>query len=162
MAWIDESTEILRVLINDLDESDYQYSDNILEQTLLVAARYVVQEVNLATSYTVNFLGGSISPDPSGDYTFLNFVILKAACLTNVWTFNEKAVVEGIMARCGNYAQLSVKAGGDIILALLDKGPCKTYEELKIQQNFGSLTKAVLTPFTSNTFIPITNNFQRL
>lgn len=156
MAWLDESTEILRVLINDLDDSDYKYTDNTLEQTLLVAARYVIQEINLGTNYTVNFLGGSVSPDPSSDYTFLNFMILKAACLTNVWTFNEKAIVEGIMARCGNYAQLSVKAGGDIVLALLDKGPCAVYQELKTQHNFGNtnIHKAVLSPFLSNTFLP--------
>lgn len=155
MSWLDESTEILRVLINDLDDSDYKYTDNTLEQTLLVAARYVVQEINLGTDYTVNFLGGSVSPDPSSDYIFLNFMILKAACLTNVWTFNEKALVEGIAAKCGNFAQLSVKAGNDIVLGLINNGPCKTYQELMTQQNFGGLGKAVLTPFVSNYFLPL-------
>lgn len=154
MPWIDECTEILRVLINDLDDSAYKYNDNTLEQVILTSARYVVQEINLGENYTVNFLGGTITPDPSSDYTFLNFIILKAACLTNVWTFNEKAAQEGLRAKCGP-AELSVRASSEIISGLLDKGPCKTYEDLKTQQNFGNLGKAILSPFISNYFLPL-------
>jgi len=161
MAWLQEATEILRVLINDLSDTP-TYEDNILEQTLLAAARYVVQDITLSTAYSVDFIGGSISPDPSDDDIFLNFVILKAACLTNVWQFNNKAALDGLSAKCGP-AALTVKASTDIVLGLLRDGYCKTYEMLKTQNNFGNtqICKGILSPFVSNNYLPMNEGFVR-
>ena len=155
MSWQDESTEILRILINDFGSSP-QYSDEDLEQLLLVSARYVIQEVNLSTNYTVNFGTGSITPDPSDDHIFLNFMILKSACMTNTWQFNTKAIQDGISAKCGP-STLTVSANALLVLGLINNGPCKTYDELVTQHNFGQLSdgvKAIFSPFISNTFLP--------
>lgn len=155
MSWQDESTEILRILINDFSGTP-QYSDEDLEQLLLVSARYVIQDVNLATNYTVNFMSGTITPDPSNDHIFLNFVILKSACMTNTWQFNTKAIQDGISAKCGP-ATLAVNSNAFLILGLINNGPCKTYEELVLQHNFGQISenvKAIFSPFISNTFLP--------
>jgi hypothetical protein len=153
MSWQDESTEILRILINDFSNSP-NYSDETLEQLLLASARYVVQEINLTTSYTVNFFEGSISPSPDNDHDFLNFMILKAACLTNTWAFNTKAIQDGILARCGP-SELRVQGNADILLGLVNQGPCKTYQDLMTQYNFGQITvKGIFSPFTSNQFLP--------
>lgn len=161
MAWLQEATEILRILINDLSD-DPTYTDNTLEQTLLVAARYVVQDVTLSTSYNVDFLGSLISPDPSDDDIFLNFIMLKAACLTNTWQFNTKALTEGLSAKCGP-STITVKANSDIVLALLREGPCKAYEELVTQNNFGNtqIIRGILSPFISNQFQPDDQGFAR-
>jgi len=152
-SWQDEGVEILRILINDFSDTP-NYTDEILEQTLLVAARYVVQEVNLSSNYSINFLAGSIIPEPED--ILLNFMVLKAACLTNTWAFNSKAIMDGITAKCGPYAQMSVKSDAMLILGLLREGPCKTYDELVNQYNFGNadIIRGILSPFCSNQFIP--------
>lgn len=161
MAWLQEATEILRILINDLTEEP-TYEDNILEQTLLVAARYVAQEINFTTDYTVSFINASVTPDPSSDLEFINFTVLKAACLTNQWNFNQKAMAEGIKAKCGP-AELTVSSSAGVLLGLIEKGPCKTYDELKQQSNFGNIDiiRGILTPFASNTFLPSNEGFVR-
>lgn len=159
-TWLDESTEILRILINDLSESP-TYTDNTLEQVILVAARYVVQEVRLDTTYTVDFLGGEISPDPSEDADFLNFIILKGACVIGKWKFDELAYVQGIKAKLGP-AELSVNPGGAVLLNTISQGPCATFETLKQQFNFGGIAsiRGILSPFISNTY-QIDNDYGR-
>lgn len=155
MTWQDESVEILRILINDFAGTP-KYDDQDLEQLLLVSARYVIQEVNLPTSYTVDYSLGTITPDPSSDHIFLNFMILKSACMTNTWEFNTKAIQDGISAKCGP-ATLSVSSNAFLILGLINNGPCKTYQELVTQFNFGQLSenvKGIFSPFCSNTFLP--------
>lgn len=156
-VWLEESTEVLRVLINDMSDAP-TYNDNTLEQMILAGAKYVVQEIRLETSYTVNFLGGSITPDPSNDNTFLNFIILKAACLNQHWKFNESAIANGIKAKLGP-AELSIDIAPSILITLLTYGPCKTYEELRDQSRFGSIgsLRAILSPFISNTYLPENN-----
>lgn len=153
MSWQDESINILRILINDFTSPE-TYSSGTLTNLLFASARYVVQEVNLTTDYTVDYTNQSITPDPSGDYDFQNFMILKAACLTNTWSFNAKAIQEGITARLGP-AQLNIKGTPEIVLGLIREGPCATYQQLMDQFNFGNISvKGIFTPFTSNTFIP--------
>lgn len=155
MSWQDESTEILRILINDFTGTP-QYSDEDLEQLLLVSARYVIQEVNLSTNYVVDYASGSITPNPSDDHIFLNFMILKSACMTNTWQFNTKAIQDGISAKCGP-ATLSVSSNALLILGLINNGPCKTYEDLVTQYNFRKLSDGVVgifSPFASNKFLP--------
>lgn len=158
MSWQDESVEILRILINDFGNTP-KYSDEDLEQLLLVSARYVIQEVNLATSYLVDYSSGTITPNPSDDHGFLNFMILKSACLTNTWEYNTKAIQDGISAKCGP-TTLSVSSNAILILGLIQNGPCKTYQELVMQYNFGQLNigaKGIVSPFISNTFLPVDN-----
>lgn len=150
--WLDEATEILRVLINDMGNNP-TYNDNTLEQLILVGAKYVAQEIKLSTVYTVDFLGGTISPDPSNDSDFLNFIVLKGACMTAKWKFDEIAYVQGIKAKLGP-AEISVNSPGAVLLATFKEGPCATYEELKLQYNFGRITsiRGILSPFVSNQY----------
>ena len=158
MAWNDEATEILRILINDWGDEP-TYDDNTLGQLLLAAARYVVQEISLSTAYVVDFLGGTITPDPSNDNIFLNFVILRAACLTDRWKFNEQAIIQGVKAKLG-VSEINVgNQGGAVLLSLLKDGACKTYDQLKLDYQFGNtdLIRGILSPFISNLFIPNIN-----
>lgn len=67
----------LRYLIDDVDESDYEYSDNRLSGLIFVAASYVNRDIN--GSYEINICGQTITPNP--DTNFINLVSLKAACL---------------------------------------------------------------------------------
>lgn len=160
-TWLEESTEVLRILINDFgDTPDYQ--DNTLEQLLIVAAKYIIKEVQLGTTYTVTFSTGDVSPDPSSDADFMNFVVLKASCLINNWKFDDLAVIQGIRANLGP-ASMQVDTSTNVLLALLQEGPCKAYEELKQQHNFGrvGVVRGIFGPFVSNKYWPENNVFGR-
>lgn len=158
MAWTDLALTPLRILINDFT-SPYTYDDSTLTQLLFVAATYVDKEVSLSIDYTFDYAGFDITPDPIDDDVFFSLIILKAACLTNTWQFNSKAIMDGITAKCGP-AQMTVKSDANLVLGLLKEGPCKTYEELVNQYNFGNpdIIRGILSPFISNTFLP--NNIQ--
>lgn len=74
---ISNALVFLRYLIDDVDESNYEYSDNRLTGLIFVAASYVNRDIN--GSYDINICGQSIAPNP--DSNFINLVSLKAACL---------------------------------------------------------------------------------
>ena len=158
MAWTDDMVVMLRVLISD-NGDNCQYTDSRLQQLLVVAAQLVKQEIDFTTTYTVSIGDFTISPDPtlsaSKDDAFTNFVVIKAACLTDWSTFRTKALVAGVKARCGP-AVLETLQHLDGFKELLSKGPCATYESMKKQWLFGNATfcKAILTPFVGNKFDP--------
>lgn len=152
MAWHDSMLTPLRVLINDLDCSQYEYTDNTLQQVLVASAKYVKQEVNLSghAEYTLSYSTPSISPDPSDDEVFTSFVVMKAACMLNQWIFQDKARTAGVTAKLGPISMTANGGGSSIVTALLTDGYCAAYEEMKRQYNFGNISgvKAILTPFS--------------
>lgn len=157
MSWQNELIPILRNVINDVDEDNYTYADTRLEELLVVAAQLVVVDVtNLTTTYTIDVTQYSISPDPTStrDNAFINFVVLKAACLIDQGLYRTKAMAAGIRARCGPVVMDTMKHI-DGFKDLITFGPCKAYETLKQQYIFGnSHVEAVLSPFVSNDFDP--------
>lgn len=149
-TYLEDSIPALRILIADLDDEP-MYSDARLSQIFFVAARYVAMELRFDLTYTVGV--ASISPDPSSDIDFLNFVILKAACLTDHGTYRAKALLEGIRVSCGPAA---MSLGGHLsgFETLLENGPCAMYEQLKTQYKFGKglSSRAIISVFTGNQF----------
>lgn len=160
MAWSDTMINILRILINDFDCADHTYTDTQLEKTLIVAAQYMIQELSFSTSYTITINPPDISPDPTDsdtlDSAFTNFVVLRAACLIDNWTFKTKAALEGIRARAGSPVDIEIRGHLQGYQFLLEKGVCATLEQLKDEYKFGNANniKAVLSPFISNEFNP--------
>ena len=53
MAWQDEMIVTTRVLVNDLD-SPSEFSDDRIEQILVVAGKYVQFDVNLDHAYLID------------------------------------------------------------------------------------------------------------
>ncbi len=157
-CWKDEMVTMLRVLINDLSDEP-TYSDSRLRQLLVVAARYVLQDMDFDTTYTVTITVPNISPDPTADATkdeaFANFVVLKAACLSDQSLFRTKALMEGVTARCGP-ASLSIVGHLPGFKQLLTQGPCAAYEEFKRQYYLGEArgVRAIMSPFVGNNFDP--------
>lgn len=151
MAWDTTMVTMLRVLINDLDASTY--TDTRLKQVIVVSAKYVNQE--LGFTYDIDIDTPDITPDPvtDEDDAYVNFVILKAACIADQSTFRTKALNEGIKAVLGP-ASIAVAGNLSGFKTLLEMGPCKTYEELKFQYQIGNAKaiKAVLSPFVGNNF----------
>jgi hypothetical protein len=158
MYWEVEIPIIVRNLINDLDANP-TYSDDRINQLAVVAARYVIGEVNLDAEYNIDIVNSTIVPDPSDpnsrDIDFVGFVALKTACLLDQSTFRTKAINEGISTSLGP-ARLSVAGNLSGYKTILDVGPCSIYEQLVMDHNIGNFNavKAILSPFVGNNFDP--------
>jgi hypothetical protein len=156
MPWQDETIPTLRILISDLSSSP-TYSDERLEQTLVVAAKLIQQEMSFDVDYTCSIENITISPDPVGtdDKVFETMMVLKAACIVDQGTFRAKALLEGIRASVGP-ASLTVTGHLNGFLEIMKNGPCAAYQQLKTDVSFGNLSvvKAVLSPFSGNLFDP--------
>ena len=83
MTWQNEMRIIIRHLINDLDSSSYTFTDDRVEETVLVASQLVLHEIDFEQTYTIDVDGSSLSPDPttsgSKDNSFINLVSIKTA-----------------------------------------------------------------------------------
>lgn len=158
VSWETIMVEMVRVLIGDLD-SPPTYSDSRLETLLVVAAKYVQQELTFDTTYTITVTVPDIDPDPSATATlddeFTNFVVLKAACLADMSTLRTKAALAGLKARCGP-AVLETLQHLEGFTILIEQGPCAAYKALKKEYQYGNtdMVRAVLSPFRGNNFNP--------
>lgn len=84
MTWQTEMTPILRYMINDLDSTNYAYTDARLQQSLLVGAQLVSTELTFNKDYEINVAGSSLTPDPTDeprDDSFINLVCLKSTVI---------------------------------------------------------------------------------
>ena len=151
---------MLRNMLNDA-EGDVKYSNNRLEKVLITAAYLLPLELNFATSYTIDVEQQQITPDPINQTDgpdFINFMVLKAACIIDEGNFRNAALLQGVQARCGP-AILQTNNYGQQLKELLVEGPCKSYNTLKNEYNFGrrgaDIIKAVMSPFVSNDFYTV-------
>jgi hypothetical protein len=159
MYWQIEIPLIVRHLISDLEDPP-TYSDARIQQLAVIAAQYVVKDVNLKNSYNIDIVGIEITPDPSDpetrDTDFISFIGLKTACLLDQASLRFSALSEGISATLG---PASLKVGGYVAAyqSVLENGPCTTYAELTMQHNIGNATaiRAVLSPFVGSNFDPL-------
>ena len=73
---------IVRHLVNDLDSSDYTFTDSRLEEAVLVSAQLASLEIDFDNTYAIDVDSVSLSPDPTSgnkDDSFINLVCLKTA-----------------------------------------------------------------------------------
>lgn len=156
MAWQDEMILTTRILINDFN-SPYEYSDDRIQQVLVVASKYVQFDVNLDNKYEIDVVNNDITPDPTNqkDDIFIGLVCLKAACIIDQSTFRTKAAMEGIRTALGA-ASLGISGNLSGYKTILETGPCNLYEKLCLDHNIGdaSAVSAILSPFIGNKFDP--------
>ena len=163
MSWQIELPIIVRTLINDLDVTP-TYTDDRLQQTLVVAAQYVNREMNFDNEYTVDLNNLSITPDPtlliSRDEEFIGFLSLRAACFLDQSTFRTKAASEGVRTSLGP-ASIAVAGNLKGYQTLLEVGPCGMYDKLKMEHEIGNIkyVRAVLSPFVGNKFTADSRSF---
>ncbi len=69
MAWQDVTIRMMRIIINDYDSSTYEYSDDRLAQTLVVAAQLVNQEIDFDTTYE-DVIKEYGTPQDGGDLSY--------------------------------------------------------------------------------------------
>lgn len=83
MTWQNEISRIVRFLVNDIDA--VSYTDDRLEETILVAAQLLIDNIDFDNTYTVDVDSLVLSPDPTEleikDNFFINVTAMKAACI---------------------------------------------------------------------------------
>jgi hypothetical protein len=83
MTWQNEIARIVRFLINDIDATTY--TDDRLEETVLVAAQLMLNNLDFDTDYIVDVDSLTLSPDPTAstpkDNFFINVTALKTVCI---------------------------------------------------------------------------------
>jgi len=162
MSWQSELSTIVRYLVNDLDPNNYQYSDERIEITSVVAAQMVILDVSLPTQYDINVQSISISPDPTSDpkdNLFVNLIALKAACII----LGSEVKTQGMNA-------ISIKDGPSAIdlrgvasaMTFLYQDICAKYEKLlqdAKEDLVAAAGQAILGPYSPGAdFISRTHN----
>lgn len=151
MAWNDTMVILVRLMIDDMDSTDYKYADDRLEQQILLAAQLMQGgEITFPNTYTISVPAITISPDPVelGDNVFINLVSLKAACLLDK-AEARLAAEQGIdISDVGSRIALTGRATNKIKL-LESGGFCEEYKKAKLEYLSGSMNPgmAVLSPF---------------
>lgn len=133
--WKSEMPRILRYLINDLDSTNYTYTIDRLQETILVSAQLVQRELTFIQTYSVDVDELLLSPDPTEgtrDEPFINLAVLKAACLIDHWVYRTQARSAGILVKDG---QSSIDTRDNLkgFDTILKEGPCKAYQQAKLQ-----------------------------
>jgi hypothetical protein len=81
MHWQDYTNLMVRTLINDLDETNYKYTDSRIDSTIAVAAQLVILELDFKNKYVVDVIQETIEPDPADDNQFINLLVYRAAII---------------------------------------------------------------------------------
>ena len=159
-TWQNTSLIMLRTMLNDAGCGETKYTNNRLENLLITAAYFLPIDINFNSTYIVDVEKITISPDPiskDDGPEFINFMVLKAACIADEGNFRNSALLQGVKARCGP-AVLETNSYGQYLKELLTNGPCKVYDELKDGYNFSyegkKIITAVMSPFVSNDYHP--------
>jgi hypothetical protein len=159
-TWQNTSLIMLRTMLNDAGCDAVRYPPQRLSDLLITAAYFLPLDLNFSTDFIVNVESRAITPNPidqdDGD-EFINFLVLRAACLADEGNFRTAALAQGISARLGP-AALTTSNYGQYLHMLLEEGPCKTYNRLvevyNVSYEGSKVIRAVLSPFASNNFDP--------
>lgn len=153
MAWQDETVPTLRVMLGDLSETAPTYSDDSLEQTLVVAAFQVLAALRFDQEFVASASQVTIKPDPTATATkndvFVNLFTLKAAAILDR-TEASLAARRGIIVKDGG-STIDLSKVAEAKRKLLEKGWNAAYEDAKFEYQYqraqGVAGAAVLTPF---------------
>ena len=136
MAWDEEIVSITRALIDDTSDTP-TYSDDRLEQAIIVAARLVLQELDFVQPFKASITDNSILPDPTDeenntrDESFINLVSVRAACIVDRGSA-MRAAGQAIRIRDGT-SEVDLRDVFKSKLALIQKGWCSVYDDMKFQ-----------------------------
>ena len=130
---LSETLPMVRHLVDDTDETDYEFSDERLSALIYVAAMYVNQDMR--GSYSISLCSQTISPEP--DSQFINLVSLRAACMLlkgvhTGWARNDFRVSDGPTTVDMKNITDKVKQAAD--------SACATYDRTKLDIQMGGTT----------------------
>lgn len=130
---LSECLPMVRHLVDDTDEADYEFSDSRLSSLIFVAAMYVNQDMR--SGYSISLCSQTISPEP--DAQFINLVSLRSACMLlkgvhTGWARNDFRVSDGPTTVDMKNITDKVKQAAD--------SACQTYEKTKLDIQMGGTT----------------------
>lgn len=125
-TWDTELVDKLRMIINDLDSTNYSWTDTQLKKFLLISIGFIDGELSQWTSitygpYTIDYTNITVDPDPissGSNQGFQNLIVYRAALiiassdlkklgLTAGWKIiDDKSTIDGTQALL--YAKQSV------------------------------------------------------
>ena len=134
-AWKTEMTSLFRYVINDVDETTREFTDERLCSLLVSSAHLTLGVVDFPSDYTVDIPNSGISPNPTNDTSFVNLVVLKAACLLATGEYRS-ATNQGIVVRDGPSsvdprAMVTAKKG------MMDSA-CANYQKAELEYRLGN------------------------
>jgi hypothetical protein len=150
MAWQEQMSTIVRYVINDVDSSNYTFSNKRIETSILVAAQLVDNEVVFSNTYSIDIDGCVLSPDPTAsttkDNSFINIVSLRAGCLI----LGSELKTQGLSAVRVSDGPSSIDMSKTIDgIKMLYEDVCSKYEEAKMQHKLdGAVGEAILSPYS--------------
>lgn len=149
MSWQSTMTTMVRFLINDV-VSPYTYSDERIQQAIVVSARLVLQEIEFDNDYVIDVTNITITPDPTdvNDTAFINLVSLKTGCFIDIGQLRTKTASAGWLVKGGSHV-VDTRGVAEAYKILMEKGLCKVYEDAAWEYRTGSQTpgRAILSPF---------------
>lgn len=161
MTWQTEMTPIVRYLIGDL-ASPPTYTDARLQNTMLVSAQLVSNDVTFSQTYSVDIPNSGISPDPttpSRDNAFITLVSLKTACIIANSELKSYSLTGGIKVVDG---PSSIDTTGmSTNLKNTAKTSCEEYEKALKQYVLGNAigVKIISGPYTQSN---LNNTYENL
>lgn len=151
MTWQNEMTPILRFLINDLDPTSYTYTDERLQNCILISSQLIQKEIDFEKTYDIDIANSGLMPDPSAspeDNVFINLVCLKAA-----------TIIFGGELKLASKSSLKVVDGPSQIdttsrffnMSQLYKTSIDNYNRAKVDYFAGNSIagRSILTPYTT-------------
>lgn len=149
MAWQNEMVRILRHLINDLDSSSY--TDDRLEEVLIVAAQLMIHKTNFDNTYTLDVDTLTLTPDPTElstkDDDFINLICMKGACI--ILTGEVKTLAAQGYRVTDGPSSIDIKGAFDATKQLRDQ-ICQDLEMALVAFQAGNSKagQAILSPYT--------------
>jgi len=129
-AWNTCIVNMVRAHIGDYSDPP-EYTDERILQIAAAAAYFVSVDI-ASCDVTAPSVAcdGTMSFDPMSYPSFVNLVVLKAACMLDRGMMRSRFQTEGIAATCGP-AALRITAGSGAYDAFAKFGACAAYAELK-------------------------------
>lgn len=151
MTWQNEISRIVRFLVDDLEAATY--SDDRLEETIIVAAQLLLDTMDFNNTYTVDVDTLSLSPDPTTlstkDNMFINALALKTACI--VLGSEAKTLAAQNYTIKDGPSSIST-AGAYQAIKQMHKEMCDKLDKFLFDYRAGNSIagQAVLTPYTQD------------
>ena len=157
--WQNEMTIIVRHIIDDLDSTNYQFSDDRIEEAILVAAQLIHNEMEFSINYDIEVDNRKLTPDPTltpvgdsnKDDDFIALCCLRAGILftgSQLKTYSLRAIT----IRDGP-SSLDMRGITSGLKSLHDDLTSK-YEQVKLdyQTSKLGLGKVILSPYSPGSF----------
>lgn len=148
MSWNVTLVEQLRYYINDINSSNYSYTDAQLAKFIAIAGTQVFSSLGLSSTYTVDVSIPSINPDPESDKTISALLVLKAAVIITAGQVKYMSSTAGYKV-VDDRSSIDGQAG---LLAIRDLLKFYTDNYNKAEESYllgeGNIGCAVLSPYT--------------